>query len=249
VHGTPPPFTEKKITPDTSPRSEEKKSETTKPETGPRIQEARRGSRKLKIPNIEKQVPLSKGQLKALEDGNLLESDLKEGQLQKYKKFERKVTERLERTSPRMSPRQEASARPPSPTSVRKVRGETLEVSRGSEEQGPLTPRDKSSPRIKLDHVKPRGETPRVIPKQMRISMAELNEPLDLDARLKKKIDLQRKKIDGLKQQLKAEEGQLSLLQQKREALLAKAKETRDTNSSADADELVYKFSHQRRQQ
>lgn len=195
----------------------------------------------MKIPNIEKQVPLSKVQLKALEDGDLQESDLNEGQLRKYKKFERRVTEKL---SPRMSLQQETGARPPCSMSAKMIEGETPEVLRGSDEQTHLTPRGKSSPRIK-----PRDETPRVVPKQMRISMAELNEPLDLDSRLKKKIHLQRKKIDGLKQQLKAEEGQLSLLQQKREALAAKAKETSDTNSSADASELVYKLSHQRHHQ
>jgi hypothetical protein len=229
----------KKITPSASPRRGKKKSET-----GPRIQDARQKSRKsLKMPDILKsRVSLSEDQLKALGEGLLLESDLKEGQLREYKKFERKVTERLPPLSPRRSPREEASARQPSPVSVKKLRGETLEVFGGSEEQAPLTPRGKSSPRIK-----PQCETSRVIPKQVRASRAGLNEPLH--ARLGQKIDYQRKKIDGLKQQLRAEEGHLSLLQLKLDALAAKA--SGDASSSADSSEFVDELTRQprRRQQ
>lgn len=225
-----------KITPNASPRT--RKEERKSRQSIPKVREQSAKS----IPNLKDCVRLTAEQSEAWDRGELIFGQLTLKQQQQVKGYEKKLPREVTAgADEEKTPRKESVDVKRS--SGKGVKSSTRKVLPGSDEHAPSTPKGKSSPRIKT-----RGRMPRVvIPEQMEILTAELNEPVD--ERLKQKIHFQREKIDGLRQQLKAEKGHLSLLQQKLDALAIKAKESGDTSSSADASALVHKLSHQRRQQ
>ncbi|WP_457332207.1 hypothetical protein [Rhizobacter sp. P5_C2] len=225
-----------RITPDTSPRT--KKEERKSRQSIPKIREKSAKS----IPNLKDCVRLTPEQSGAWDRGDLNFGLLTPKQQQQVKDYEKKLPREVTAgADAEKTPRKEPADLKLS--SGKGVQSGTRKVLPSSQEHAPSTPKGKSSPRIKT-----RSRTPGVvIPEQMEILTAELNEPVD--ERLEQKIHFQREKIGGLKQQLKAEEGRLSLLRQKRDALAAKAKEIGDTSSSTGASALVHKLSYQRRQQ
>lgn len=250
MQGTP-STREKTITSSTSPRGKEEKRKSR--QSIPKIREKSASdlAQKLGMPDITDFVSLTQKQEEKLAAGDLLLKDLKGKQKAQYKRFERKVTERIpdllqpgpdNGTAPR-SRTIEAKRSPLA--SPREVRGGTLNIALDPAEQGLLTPKGKSSPRH-------RNQTPRVvIPKQMEILTAELKEPVNPRLkRLDRKLSLGRKKIAGLELQLQAEKASQNLRQDKRDAL-AKEEERSDTSSSIDASALVNELAqrHRRDQQ
>jgi uncharacterized coiled-coil protein SlyX len=201
-----------------------------------------RGKSAKSIPNFKDCVPLTEEQSVAWDKGELNFGQLTPKQQRQVKDYEKKLPREVTAgADAEKTPRKEPADLKLS--SGKGVKSGTRKVLPSSQEHAPSTPKGKSSPRIKT-----RSRTPGVaIPEQMEILTAELNEPVD--ERLEQKIHFQREKIGGLKQQLKAEEGRLSLLRQKRDALAAKAKEIGETSSSTGASALVHKLSYQRRQQ